>query len=304
MRARPASVISIRRRTTATGFRKSASARRSAVSRATNTSSRRRSEDSSLPDRAAPREQNGYVDVLPYRQRWDYSRSGTLRSIDESLQRLGVSRLDIVYIHDIDRDTHGDAHTRGAFDEVLSGAVPALIELREAGTIARLRARRQRLASVRRRAVARRPGHRAACRPLYAARPERALRTVAGLRAARCGARHRRPVQLGHPGDRRASGRRQRAVFQLCTGAAEIASHAWPRSNGSAPTFDVPLRAAALQFPLGHPAVASVIPGARTVAEFDQNLALATRAVPPAFWQALADRGLIPPDAPLPQGRS
>jgi D-threo-aldose 1-dehydrogenase len=67
--------------------------------------------------------------------------------------------------------------------------------------------------------------------------------------------------------------------------------------------FDVPLRAAALQFPLGHPAVASVIPGARTIAEFDQNLVLATHAVPPAFWQALADRGLIPPDAPLPHGR-
>jgi D-threo-aldose 1-dehydrogenase len=68
--------------------------------------------------------------------------------------------------------------------------------------------------------------------------------------------------------------------------------------------FDVPLRAAALQFPLGHPAVTSVIPGARTIAEFDQNLALATRAVPPAFWQALADRALIRPDAPLPQGRA
>ncbi len=68
--------------------------------------------------------------------------------------------------------------------------------------------------------------------------------------------------------------------------------------------FDVPLRAAALQFPRAHPAVASVIPGARTIAEFDQNLDSPTRAVPPAFWQALADRGLIAADAPLPQGRS
>jgi D-threo-aldose 1-dehydrogenase len=66
----------------------------------------------------------------------------------------------------------------------------------------------------------------------------------------------------------------------------------------------VPLRAAALQFPLAHPAVVSVIPGARTMAEFDQNLALATRAVPQGFWQALSDRGLIAPDAPLPRGKS
>jgi D-threo-aldose 1-dehydrogenase len=68
--------------------------------------------------------------------------------------------------------------------------------------------------------------------------------------------------------------------------------------------FDVPLRAAALQFPRAHPAVASVIPGARTSVEFDQNLALATRAIPPAFWQALSDRSLIAPDAPLLQGKS
>src|SRR5689334_6867806 len=87
-----------------------------------------------VPDRGAPREQNGYVDVLPYRQRWDYSRSGTLRSIEESLQRLGVSRLDIVYIHDIDRDTHGAAFAQ-RFDEVLAGAVPTLSELRDDGTI-------------------------------------------------------------------------------------------------------------------------------------------------------------------------
>ncbi len=57
-------------------FRNRGSARRSAASHATSTSSHRRSEGLLVPDRAAPREQNGYVDVLPYRQRWDYSHSG------------------------------------------------------------------------------------------------------------------------------------------------------------------------------------------------------------------------------------
>ena len=46
------------------------------------------------PDASAPRDQNGYVDVLPFVQRWDYSREGTLRSIDDSLQRLGLARID------------------------------------------------------------------------------------------------------------------------------------------------------------------------------------------------------------------
>src|SRR6185369_15993459 len=61
-----------------------------------------------VSDAGAPRDQHGYVDVLPYVQRWDYSYDGTLRSIDESLQRLGLERIDYVYIHDVARDAHGD----------------------------------------------------------------------------------------------------------------------------------------------------------------------------------------------------
>jgi D-threo-aldose 1-dehydrogenase len=121
-----------------------------------------------VADRAAPREQNGYVDVLPYRQRWDYSRSGTLRSIDESLQRLGVSRLDIVYIHEsIAIPTVAYAQR---FDEVLTGAVPALTELREAGTIGGFglgETTGGSASTLSRRSTS-------CCRPPYAARPERA----------------------------------------------------------------------------------------------------------------------------------
>src|SRR5436190_9355866 len=62
-----------------------------------------------IPDGNAPRNQNSYVDVLPFVQRWDYSFDGTLRSIDDSLQRLSLSRIDYVFIHDIAADAHGDA---------------------------------------------------------------------------------------------------------------------------------------------------------------------------------------------------
>jgi len=64
--------------------------------------------------------------------------------------------------------------------------------------------------------------------------------------------------------------------------------------------FTVPLPAAALQFPLGHPAVASVLPGARSVAEFDENLRLARHPIPVEFWRALREQRLIEPHAPLP----
>src|SRR5262249_49549390 len=54
-----------------------------------------------VPDASAPRAQHGYVDVLPFRQQWDYSYDGTRRSLDESRQRLGRARIDYVFIHDV-----------------------------------------------------------------------------------------------------------------------------------------------------------------------------------------------------------
>jgi D-threo-aldose 1-dehydrogenase len=240
--------------------------------------------------------------VLPYRQRWDYSRSGTLRSIDESLQRLGVSRLDIVYIHDIDRDTHGAAYAL-RFDEVMTGAVPALTELRQAGTIGGfglgvndwrvcvdvlsradldivLLAGRYTLLDQ------------SALSELLPVCERRGVALVIG------GPYNSGILATGaHPSDGSAP------YFNYAPAPPDLVARVAAIERVCA-EFDVPLRAAALQFPRAHPAVVNIIPGARTIAEFDQNLALATRAIPPAFWQALSDRGLIAPDAPLPQGKS
>jgi D-threo-aldose 1-dehydrogenase len=62
----------------------------------------------------------------------------------------------------------------------------------------------------------------------------------------------------------------------------------------------VPLAAAALQFPLAHPAVCAVIPGPRTAAEFNANLELLARRIPPALWSDLRAAGLLHPNAPTP----
>src|SRR4051812_2370566 len=86
-------------------------------------------------DPRAPRDQNGYVGVLPFVQRWDYSRDATLRSIEDSLQRLGLARIDYVYIHDVALDTHGNAW-RQRWREVVAGAAPALSQLRAEKVIA------------------------------------------------------------------------------------------------------------------------------------------------------------------------
>jgi D-threo-aldose 1-dehydrogenase len=61
------------------------------------------------------------------------------------------------------------------------------------------------------------------------------------------------------------------------------------------------MKAAALQFPLAHPAVAAVIPGARTVAELEENFRLISHPIPGAFWADLRGKGLLPEEAPVPE---
>lgn len=84
-------------------------------------------------DPSAP-ENPPFVDGLPFRPAFDYSYDGTLRSVEDSLQRLGLARIDIAYIHDLAADHHGDAW-EGLFDQAMDGAARALTRLREEGVI-------------------------------------------------------------------------------------------------------------------------------------------------------------------------
>jgi D-threo-aldose 1-dehydrogenase len=63
----------------------------------------------------------------------------------------------------------------------------------------------------------------------------------------------------------------------------------------------VPLQAAALQFPMAHPAVAAVIPGARSVGEVEENVRLMSLPIPNDFWEELRRLELLPPEAPVPR---
>lgn len=87
-----------------------------------------------VPAADAPREQHPYADVLPFVQRRDFSYDRTLRSIEDTLQRLGVGRLNLACIHDIDRATHGDAQP-DRFTAAVDGAGAALTRSREEGSI-------------------------------------------------------------------------------------------------------------------------------------------------------------------------
>lgn len=251
-----------------------------------------------VADASASRAQNGYVDVLPFTQRWDYSRDGTLRSIDDSLRRLGLSRIDFVYIHDLARDAHG-ADFPSRFREAMQGAVPALSDLKSQGVIAGFG-----LGVNEWEVCVEALAHADLDVILLAGRYTLADQSALPRLLPLCVARSVRVV-IGGPFN-----------------SGILATGAKPR-DGRVPTFNyapaapavvarvaaieavcaahrVPLKAAALQFPLAHPAVACVLPGVRTIAEFDENLALANHPIPASFWRALRAEALVAQDSPLP----
>ena len=76
----------------------------------------------------------GFAAPLPFRPRFDYSRGGARRSLEESLARLGVERIDIALIHDIGRTTHGDAHP-AVMRQVLVETLPELRALKDEGLL-------------------------------------------------------------------------------------------------------------------------------------------------------------------------
>lgn len=248
------------------------------------------------PDAGAPREQHGYVGGLPFRQHWDYSAAGVRRSVEDSLQRLGLARLDVAYVHDCDAATHGeraDAVRRQVIDE----ALPALRELQREGLVQAVGLGVNDVAivlEVLREAdldVLLLAGR-------YSLLDHSALPDLLPLCLAR-GVR----IALGGAFNSGllASGTRGGGVarFNYAPAAREWVERT-ARIEAVCERHRVPLRAAALQFPLAHPAIDIVMVGARSVAEWQDALAMVNHAVPPAFWQGLRDEGLLPDAAPTP----
>jgi len=251
-----------------------------------------------VPDRNAPRDQYGYVGVLPFVQRWDYSREATLRSIDDSLQRLGLARIDYVFIHDVARDAHGDAQP-ARFREAMEGAVPALARLKAERVIAGFG-----LGVNDWQVCVDALAHADLDLLLLAGRYTLLDQTALPELLPLCAARGTRIV-LGGPfnsgilatGTRSADGRP--AYFDYAPASAEVLDRARAIEAVCA-AHRVSLKAAALQFPRAHPAIACVLAGARSTAELDENIALMSEPIPDAFWRDLRAERLVAEAAPLP----
>ena len=243
-------------------------------------------------DPTAPYEQHGFLGGLPFRVRYDYSAEATLRSIEHSLARLGLARLDMVLIHDAAEDPHGPAWPE-RFAEAMAGAAPALTRLREQGVI---RAWGLGVNNVEPCLLA-----------LEQADPD--LFLIAGRYTLldhgalnrllpACAARGASLVIGGPYNSGLLAGG---STFNYAPAPAELLAQR-DRLAGFCAAQGVPLKAAALQFCAAPEVVAAVIPGGRSPAEVEENAQLMAHPIPPGFWTALREAGLVPSAAAVPTG--
>jgi len=246
------------------------------------------------PDPGVAPFDDGWADPLPFRPVFDYGRDAILRSVDDSLQRLGLARIDMLLVHDIGRLTHGDRHDRHWQALTRGGGFRALEELRAEGRVAAIGL------GVNESAVARDAmGEVHLDCTLLAGRHTLLEQGALGFldECAKSGT----AIIVGGPFN---SGLLAgQAKFDYADAPPSLLARA-AALRAACAEFDVPLEAAALQFPLAHPAVAAVLCGMRSAAQVQCNVDWFERAIPAALWDALRERGLVDPQAPCPPGAS
>ena len=246
-----------------------------------------------------PDERYGFVTPMPFTVRYDYSYDGIMRSFEASLQRLGLARIDILLVHDIGSDTHGEAADRH-FADLADGGYRALDQLRSAGDI---------------RAIGLGVNEARVC--------EQAMeigRWDTFLLAGRYTLLEQDPVHsflpkcLDHGATIILGGAYNSGILATGTSGPSVPHYNYAPAPEEILTrtrsleavcrqFGIPLAAAALQFPLAHPVVECVIPGLGDPSRVRFTVDLLETPIPSAFWQTLRDRGLIDPAAPTPKGR-
>lgn len=240
-------------------------------------------------------EGGAYVDLPSFRPVFDYSYDGVLRSVETSLARLRLERIDILFIHDIDVFTHGPALQPERYREALAGAYPALDRLRREGAVRAIGV------GVNDWQVCERCVEDADfdCFLLagrYSLLDQRALDTFLPLCAKRGIG-----VVIGGPFNSGilATGAVPGATYDYRPAPAAIQARTRALERVCR-VHRTPLAAAALQFPLFHPAVASVIAGMRSAEEVERNLALLHHPIPEGLWRDLKAEGLVHLGAPTP----
>ncbi len=247
------------------------------------------------PDASVRRGDDGWAEPLPFRPVFDYSYGGIMRSYEDSQQRLGTARIDMLYVHDIGAMTHGERHAHHWTQLTREGGFRALNELRESRAVGAIG-----LGVNEWEVVVDAMSETSLDAVLLAGRytllEQGALEPL--LNAC---ARAETAIVVGgvfNSGVLAGNGK-----FNYADAPAEVVDKV-RRLTDVCKRFDVALPAAALQFPFAHPAVASCLVGARSVEQLRQNIAWLEAPIPERFWQALSDEGLIAEKAPVPKGQS
>lgn len=233
--------------------------------------------------------------ALPFDLTFDYTYSGILRSFEDSLQRLGMPRVDALAIHDLDLLYHQTPENVSArFDELDSGGGHrALVELKRTAGVAAIGA------GINRTGLIPRFLERFDLDYFLVAMPYTLLSQEGLSELDLC---HSKGVSviIGAPfaSGLLVTGSKRPGAYDYAQSPSGMIEKT-QRIEACCERHGVPLPAAALQFVLRHPAVASVIPGPNTPEHARQNVANLLHPIPGAFWNDLRTEGLIEPGAPV-----
>jgi D-threo-aldose 1-dehydrogenase len=233
----------------------------------------------------------GALDSLPFDHVFDYTYKGIMRSFEDSLQRLGLARIDILYAHDIGARLHGKEAHPALMRTFRESGYRALEELRSSGLIGAI--------------------------GIGVNESEVLLEAMEWgdwdvfLLAGRYTLLEQGPLDdllpkcietgisivIGAPFNTGILAGRD--TWNYRPAPPEIAAQV-DAIRAICDSHRVPLLAAALQFPLAHPAVVSILPGPRNAQEFEVNAKFLRHTIPPALWADLRTAKLLHPDAPTP----
>ena len=233
---------------------------------------------------------DGWLTKMPFEVEYDYSRDGIMRSFEDSLQRLGLARIDIIYVHDIGEYQHGEANA--AHMKVLrESGRKALERLKSSGAVCAIGIGVNET-KVLMDAMEWADWDVFLLAGRYTLLEQGPLDDLLPL----CQQRGTSIVVGGPLNSGILAGR---DTWDYAPAPEDVRQRA-RRLGEVCERHGVKLAAAALQFPLAHPAVAAVIPGPRSAEEFAENAALMRTLIPAALWEELRGEGLLHPNAPVP----
>lgn len=245
------------------------------------------------PIETTERERHGFVDAAPFEPVFDYTYDGVMRSFADSLRRLKRDRVDVLLAHDLGRLTHGEAHA-GHMRAFLDGGYSAMRELRDAGVVG---------------AIGLGVNEQAVCEEvldhadvdvfLLAGRYTLLEQTALDGFLPRCVDR-KVGIIIGGPFNSGALVETTGTLHYNYEAAPADVVERVGRLRRVCADHGVPLAAAALQFPLAHPAVLSVIPGMATAGQVSDAVGWLDLPIPEVLWTALRAEGLVRADAPVP----